>query len=63
MGKKEIADTLLELADKMIGAGFHKDTDGEGRRYANAYATFLIELAKSYLIVTKHSKKRRKPRA
>ena len=49
MGKKEIAGTLLDLADKMIGAGFHKDTDYEGRRYAHAHATFLVELARSYL--------------
>ncbi len=65
MGKKEISHTLLDLADKMIGAGMHKDTDFEGRRYANAHATFLIELAKSYLIIPhkREEKMRRKPRA
>lgn len=49
MSKKEIADNLLYLTDIFIQSGAHPDTDKVGRKMAHAQATFLLELAKSYV--------------
>ena len=57
-GRKDICNQLLEIADVYIDSAedeFHMDT------YSKGY--FLVTLAKSYLRVIKHPKKRRKPRA
>ncbi len=49
MGKKEIADNLLYLTELFINSAMHNDTDKEGKKMAHAQATFLLELARSYL--------------
>ncbi len=64
MGKKEIADNLLRLAEPFIDSYLYSDNaETKGNKYLKAQAIFLIALAKSYLVVINHPKKRRKPRA
>lgn len=49
MGKKEIADNLLYLAEMFVNTANDRVSDKEGKKMAHAQATFLLELARSYL--------------